>query len=363
MVITYLRRAYSSFATYVFDIPSRLLAFLLFLLLLLLPITKPTTYILLVMTIASNMAVFAASWDLLVGRAGQMSLGHALFFGIGAYVTALLYTHMGLPLWVTIPLGVLVGVSVAVLLGFPCLRVKGPYLALVTMAFPIILISIIFYFRQWTGGERGIYPLPRFFPFLTIYQQQVAEYYFTLLLLLVSSIILYTVANSKTGIVFVSIGDDELASKECGINVTKYKLMAFAISGLFASLAGSINAHVLKSTGTATLEITLSFMPVIITILGGIGTIYGPIAGAYLIYILDMYVLEKIVTIPPEWGPARYLIYIVVVVILIIKWPRGIARFVTDKLEDLQEERELEERGKWIWKRKKKRRSNLVHEG
>jgi len=370
MVTTYLRRIYTSFATNIIDVPPRLLALLCFLLLLFFPITGPNQLLLFVLIYANLVAIFASSWDLLVGRVGQMSLGHALFFGIGAYATALLYKFYKLPLWVTIPSAIFIGVLVAVLVGFPCLRVRGPYLALISMAFPLILISVIFYFREWTGGENGIADLPRFFPteFFTerglslveaIYVQQVAEYYLTLVLLLVSAIVLYKVANSKTGIVFVSILDDELASKACGINTTKQKLLAFAISACFASLAGAVYAHILTAVGPGgTLTMTISFLPVIMTIFGGIGTIYGPIAATFIIQILDLYILKVPVNVPMEWHP---LIFILIIVVFVIKWPRGIARFVVeDVLKELSKEREIEERGKRIWKKYKKKKQETT---
>ena len=370
MVTTYLRSIYKSFVTNILDVPPRLLSLLFFLLLLFFPITRPDAFLLFVLITANIMAIFAASWDLLVGRIGQMSLGHALFFGIGAYTTALLYKFYGLPIWVTIPAGMLTGVLAAVLVGFPSLRVKGPYLALISMAFPLILTGIIHYFGDWTGGELGIWGLPSLFPikFLTergvpyfeaLYQTKIAQYYITLLLLLVSAIIIYKIANSRIGIVFISILDDELASKACGINVTKYKLMAFALSALFASLAGAVNAHFITSMGPGSLAVTLSFIPVTMTIFGGIGTIYGPVAATFIITILDMYVLRIIVDVPLEYHP---LIFMTIVVIFIVKWPRGLARFVTDKLKDLTEEREIEERGAHIWK-KYKRKKESTHEG
>lgn len=345
MVLTYLRRVYSSFAVHVFDIPPRLLAFLCLLLLLFLPITRPGSYALGILIATNIFAIFAVSWDLLVGRTGQISFGHALFFGVGAYASALLYRYFRLPHMVTIPLALLIGFSVALLIGFPCLKVKGPYLALVTMAFPIILTSLVYFFRDITGGELGV-SAPILFPFLTVYQQRLAEYYFTLILLLASSIILYKIANSKTGIVFISILDNELASKASGINVTKYKLMAFAISGLFGSLAGAVYVHLSWFSAPAnppTLALTRSFLPIILTLLGGIGTIFGPLVGAYIYYILDGYILSVLIRIPSEWEHAKLLVFVFVVVILIIKWPRGIAKFVVDKLQDLEEARELEE--------------------
>jgi len=368
MVRTYLQRAYSSFLTHVIDIPPRLLSFLLLLLLLVTPIVLPptamSTYFLGILITANVMAIFAASWDLLVGRAGQISLGHAIFFGMGAYTSALLIRFAGLPLWITIPIGVLIGTLIAVPIGFPCLRVKGPYLALVTLALPLIVTGILFYFRDWTGGEHGLL-LPRFFPFIVdMYQQRVAEFYLSLLVLFVSAVILYKVANSKTGIVFVSILDNEIGSKACGINVTNYKLLAFTVSAIFASLAGALNAHFVRVASPASFSLFLSFYAIIITIFGGIGTIYGPIAAAYIIYFLDQYILTTVVVVPADWHP---LIFMVIVIIFIVKWPRGIARFVVeDVFKELSKEREIEERGKRIWKKYKKKKEEKkkpLHEG
>lgn len=369
LLTSYFRRLYSSFVAHVFDIPPRFMALLLFLTLLSIPATGVIPgYYLNIFVRANILAIFAISWDLLVGRTGQISLGHALFFGVGAYGTGLLFTNFGLPVWVTIPLTLLAGSLIALLISVPCLRVKGPYLALVTMTFPLILWRIV----KWspltgiTGGEDGIKGLPSFFPFLRITELRLAEYYLTLLLLLVCSVILYKIANSKTGIVFLSILDNEVASKACGINVTKYKIMSFVISGVFATLAGCMQGHLMqRSASPSMLELTYSFIPIIITFLGGVGTIYGPIVGAYIYVILDRYFLTDLlpkilrdnfqVTLPSEFEFAKWMIFALIVLILVIKWPRGVARFATDKLEDLEEARDLDERGPRIWKTYKKK--------
>jgi len=394
MVLGYFRRAYSIFTSKVIDVPPRLLVLMFFLLFLLFPLTSPKAYILGHLTSYSILAIFAASWDFLVGRSGQLSLGHALFFGVGAYTSGFLCQHFGLPLWITIPFGVILCVFVAFLVGFPCLRVKGPYLALVTLAFPIILLTVFLGLpAEYFGGENGLTGLPVFFPteFFTargfgwkeaMYQQSVAQYYLFLLFLFVSSYILYRIAYSHTGIILVSILDDEVASKASGINITKYKLMAFAISGLFGGLAGCLYAHRGRSgvAGLSTLMLTQSFMPIIVTILGGIGTIYGPIVGTYILMFLGEFVLPDVIkglagsmtniglvsfgqhlnnNITSWAGSATSpgLIFMIIVVIFIVKWPTGIARSVVDKLKDLSKERELEERGKRIWKRYKKKES------
>jgi branched-chain amino acid transport system permease protein len=169
----------------------------------------------------------------------------------------------------------------------------------------------------------------------------------------ISAIIIYKIASSKTGVVFVSLLDDELASKACGINVTKYKIMAFALSGLFGSLAGCVYAYLFGRATPDFLGISFSLIPITVTILGGIGTIYGPLVGTYIYYLLNNlltnYIFPK--AAPQFSGYAPLLIFMLLVIIFVVKWPRGISRVIVDKLDDLQEPREIEE----IEKKKVKR--------
>jgi branched-chain amino acid transport system permease protein len=332
-----------------------MLALLLFIVFALLPLSMTTLLYaptLTFLTTANIYAIFAASWDLLVGRTGQISLGHSIFYGVGAYGAAALFQSFGWPFWLTIPVSMLITGGVALLIGFPSLRVKGPHLALVTMAMPLLIAFLLSYFSDMSGGQHGI-PLegllPIFFPGLNYIDKLRAEFYLTLFLMAVSAIILYKIANSRTGMTFVSILDDELASKACGINVTKLKLMAFIISGVFASLAGCISVYLQGNATPPFFDLSISIIPIVVTILGGLGTIYGAVAGTYIYVILNNYVLVKIIPVASfsffglKWGYASLLIFVVIVSIFIIKWPRGIGRTIVDKLEDLEEAREIEE--------------------
>jgi branched-chain amino acid transport system permease protein len=147
----------------------------------------------------------------------------------------------------------------------------------------------------------------------------------------------------------VSLLDDELASKACGINVTKYKLMAFAISGLFGSLAGCVEGYFSsRVTPDPFFGITLSILPILMTILGGIGTIYGPLVGTYIYYLLYYYVFPPIVSfVAPQFARATdiigLIIFLAIVIVFASRWPRGIARALVDKLADIEEPREIEE--------------------
>ena len=431
-VKSYSVRAYSSFIANVFDVPPRLLAFLCFLTLLAIPIcwfnSFGGTRYLPIFIHASILAILGASWDLLVGRTGQVSLGHALFFGIGGYVSGILYEQLygfsyylttsvllmvvlvavvigvilsvlvglrrsmrillmvvlvavvigvilsvlvgswiTIPVaWVTVPIALAIGTLLALLIGLPALRVKGPYLGLFTLCIPLIVQSLVTWPPLYwlTHADFGIVtPQIIIYPLGTsLIIRKSVEYYFTLTLLFISAVAIYKVAISKTGIVFVSILDNELAAKACGINVTKYKLLSFAISGLFGVLAGCLYSHVyLPKVYPTDLGLTNSFLPIIVTYLGGLGTIYGPIVGAYIYTILDDYALPnhflpilRMMGVNTPYYETKNLIFAVIVILLVIKWPRGIARTIVDKLDDLAKPRDIEERGPRIWKKYKK---------
>lgn len=378
MVKGYAVRSYSSFVAHVFDIPPRLLAFLSLLTLLCIPCLGDKY--LPMLTSACTYAILAASWDLLVGRTGQVSLGHAFFFGMGAYTSALLiqfygYNAITLPvlqitfpiLLITIPVALIVVVFLAILVGLPTLRVKGPYLGVITLCIPLIMK----YITNWHPlndifhGTSGI-KVPYFFSFLRGNPlRTTVEYYFALTILFFSAIIIYKIAISKTGIVFVSILDDELAAKACGINTTKYKLIAFIISGLFGALSGCIFAHLTLGRARPLLfDLTYSFLPITMTFLGGIGTIYGPLVGAFIYNFLDLYVLPTYLKplmysagLGVYFDQLKIVFFSLLIITMIIKWPRGIARTIVDKLEDLAKPRDIEERGPRIWKKYKKEKT------
>ncbi|MDY7037470.1 MAG: branched-chain amino acid ABC transporter permease, partial [Thermodesulfobacteriota bacterium] len=144
-----------------FAIPGRVIAAVFFILLFILPLINQEPYMLRILSLAAIYSIFATSWNLLAGYVGQISLGHALFFGVPAYVVAMLDTHLGLSPWLTITGGGLTGILMGFIAGFPVLRLKGVYLSLVTLTFPIILTGIIFAFPDFTGGELGIFGLSR----------------------------------------------------------------------------------------------------------------------------------------------------------------------------------------------------------
>lgn len=315
----YLKRFYSVVRGEVLVLPSRVIVALFFLALLGMPLISQDPYLIRIIVLTSIFAILAASWDLLSGFTGQMNFGHALFFGVGAYVSAMLNVHLHMPPWGSVPLGAAAAVLTGLIVGIPCLRLKHTYLALTTMAFPIILMGIIFALPDITGGELGISGLQR------ISNSLIVNYYIYVVIMLVLCTIMWKITDSHTGIIFHAIREDELAVKASGINTTRYKLLAFCLSGFFAGIAGGLYAHYMRIAGPSTLEVSMSFTVVIWAVFGGIATIYGPIAAVFILFPLLEFVRF--------WPEYRMLIFAVVVLLILLYMPEGLIPWVRDKIE------------------------------
>ena len=319
-----LRRLLKDFQGDVLAIPGRLIALVFTVLLFIVPLITQEPYILRTFIFANLFVIFAVSWDLLSGYTGQINFGYALFFGVAAYTSALLNLHLGWQPWATIPLGALAGVIAGLAVCLPALRLRGPYLSLVTLAFPLILLGIIFAFTDFTGGELGVSGIAR------ISHSRTLDYYISLLVMTVSVLIMWKLTDAKsslvrTGIIFHAIREDEIAARASGINTVRYKFLAFAVAGFFAGVAGALHAHFMRIAGPSNLDLFLSFQAIIWTVFGGITSIYGPVVGVYILHPL----MEFLRVIPD----VRTLIFAGIVVVMLLFMPEGIAVWVRDKLE------------------------------
>lgn len=318
----YLRRAWAELRNEVFVLPSRTLVFVWAIALLALPTVYDDPYVLRILTMTCLFAMFAASWDMLAGYTGQVNFGHALFFGAGAYASALLSTKLGWSPWLTVWAGAAVATLVGAVVGYLCLRLRGSYLSLATLAFPLIALGLLFAFPEFSGGELGISGLRR----LVLTPTQ--NYYIAVVAMLAVVFGLWLLADSKIGIVLHAIRDDEVAARASGINTPRYKLGIFAVSAAAAGLAGALFAHYLRVAGPSTLEVALSFQVVIWGIFGGVATVYGPVAAVFLLYPLTEWLGSF-----ERFGEMRLLVFAVVVLLVLLFMPRGLAPWVRDKVE------------------------------
>ncbi len=318
----WLRRTWAQLANEIFVLPSRTLVLLWALALLALPLVYDDAYVLRILTMTCIFAIFAASWDLLAGYTGQVNFGHALFFGAGAYTSGLLSQKLGVSPWLTVWAGAAMAALFGWAAGYLCLRLRGSYLSLATLAFPLIALGLLFAFPEFSGGELGISSLRR----LVLTPTQ--NYYVAAVAMLAVVFGLWLLADSRFGIVLHAIRDDEVAARAAGINTPRYKLMVFAVSASAAGLAGALFAHYIRVAGPSTLEVALSFQVVIWGIFGGVASIYGPVAAVFLLYPLTEWLgsFEKI-------GEMRLLIFAVIVLLVLLFMPRGLAPWVRDKVE------------------------------
>ncbi|MGA2317191.1 MAG: branched-chain amino acid ABC transporter permease [Thermodesulfobacteriota bacterium] len=311
----------------VMAVPGRVVALIFILFLFLLPLITTDPSALRIITLTSIFALYAASWDVLSGFTGQVSFGHGLFFGVSAYTSAMLNKYFLLPVWVTIPIGSFGGILVGLIAGIPALRLRGFYLGLVTLAFPIILAGIIFVFPDVTGGEVGIYGLTRLSGSPTL------NYYIIVLIMICSLLIMYklTDAGSKflrTGLIFRAIKEDEITARASGIDTMKYKLVAFGASGFFAGIAGGLYAHYMRVAGPSTLELFFSFSPILWTIFGSMATIYGPVAGTFILFPF-----MEIIRFSRFGEETRYIFFAFILILFLIFMPEGLTVWVRDKIE------------------------------
>jgi len=323
------RRLYRWFQRDIFEIPGRVIAVLFFLTILIVPLVYPDAYLLRILTIAAIFSIFAASWDLLSGFTGQVSLGHGLFFGVSAYAAALLSRELNMPICVTIPLGGVLAAVVGTIVCIPAFRLRGFYLGLVTLALPIMLIGVIFLFPNVTGGELGIYGAA----IAGISASSVFTFYIVVFSFLVSILVMWKFTDTRsrivrTGLVFHAIREDEITARASGIRTWKYKLLVFMISGFFAGIAGGFYAHFFRVVGPSTLELFFSFQAIVWTIFGGMTTIYGPVVGVFILYPIT-----ELLTMHPVGESSRFIIQAFILVFVLLFMPEGIATWVRDHIE------------------------------
>ena len=299
------------------------------------------------LTFAFFFAVFAMSWDLLGGYAGQVNLGHALFIGTAAYTSGLLSYYAGWPPPVTIPLGTLAAVGVGALVGVPAVRLKGPYLALATLIALLAAFKLVLIYSDVTNGVSGMSFSPRSFfpplgydvPYLAVKQ---ITYYYALGVMTLLGLLLLGVAHSRWGAVFEAIRENETAAAAAGLNRAKFKIAAFMVSAGVAGLAGALYVHlpvlpVLQPGGPdGVLSLDLSLLILVAAVLGGLGTIVGPMLGALFLKVGQQYLVD----LPLKVEALRFLegqgwvtlIFLVLLVILVLVAPQGLLPLVVKPL-------------------------------
>jgi branched-chain amino acid transport system permease protein len=263
---------------------------------------------------ANFIAIFAMSWDILSGYTGYISFGHPFLIGIAGYTSAILTHQYAVPLYISMPLAILMTMAAGTLFFFPALRTRGTYFALVTLAFMEVTYHLVQVVKPAvTGGSRGLTGLP------LVATGAVSNYYVSLFAMLLIGLGLWALAGSGVGTVLSAIRMDEDAVRSAGLNTSKFKLFAFTLSAMVAGIGGVLYTHYLGSISPRNMfDINFLFTILIAALIGGEHTIIGPMLGAYfLTFLLEL--LRPY--IPGAW---RHLFYGMIALTVYMYAPNGL---------------------------------------
>ena len=227
-------------------------------------------------------SIIVLGLNFITGMTGQMNLGNAAVFGLGAYTAALRTTKLGISPWLAMILVALMGWLIGLVLGYPSLRVKGVYLTLTTIAFNEI-VRLCLQNMEWTGGVGGVRSIPRFHIFGFLINTPVRNYYFILIILVFVIFITYRIIHSKYGRAFIAVRDNVDAVETCGIKLSRIKVQAFTLSTIYGAIAGGLYASFMGYVSPTTFTMNLSMSFAVMLIIGGRCSIAGCIIGAFVI--------------------------------------------------------------------------------
>jgi len=260
-------------------------------------------------------SVIGMSWNLLSGYCGQVSFGHAAFFGIGAYTAGLLYAKLGLSAWWGLAASVPVVGAAGLVIGFVCLRLRGPFFALATIAVGVILRVVAENLTGFTGGDLGIMIRERTWVEKTWY------YYIALALAAGTFWFVERVVASRLGYYFVAIREDQDAAESLGIDTTRYKTIALVLSAVLAGFAGAFYMNYMGYIDPKVVFALhdVSVMAIMVVMVGGVATRWGPAVGA-----VTMILLAEVIRTIPRIGAAHQTLFGVLLIVVIIFLPNGI---------------------------------------
>lgn len=297
--------------------PGRLTYAILILIALTIPLYVTERYWMSIVTMICIWAIAVVSLDLILGYTGQASLCHAALFGTGAYTSALLVTKLGISFWPSLVAAALAASLLALVIGIPALRARGSYFVICTLGFNIIVTVIISRWYEFTGGEDGIcgIPYPSAIGPLS-FESMTSRYYLAVFFLLLTIFVVYRLVNSLLGRSFRAIRGNEELAEVIGIGTMRNKVLSFVISAFFAGLAGALYSACIKFISPEITSFHLGFLFLIYLIMGGAGTIIGPVIGTAVLVLIPEFIRPL--------ADYRMIVYGLLLVVIILFMRRGI---------------------------------------
>lgn len=275
-------------------------------------------------TFAGIYTIVAVSLGLLMGFAGQISLGHAAFYGVGAYTTAVLSTTYNINPWLALLFSMLIPGIIAFMIGFTMSRLNGYYLAMATLAFGIIVHVLLVEWKSVTKGASGLYGIPKVELFGYSLTQGLSYYYFVWAFALIIIVISLNIINSRIGRALRSIHGSEIAASAMGVDAGKYKMQVFIVGAMFSGLAGWLMAHMSYSISPTSFTLDASIIFLAMVVLGGSTSIWGAVVGSLLITLIGITVKilgEHISFITSDF---EHVLYGLILMIVVIFLPKGL---------------------------------------
>ncbi len=246
----------------------------------LLPLFVESKYYFIVLNVIGLNTIVVVGLNLLIGFAGQISLGHAAFYGLGSYFSGILTVNYGFPLWPAMLVGMLATGVVAYLIGYPSLKLRGHYLVMATLGFGIIINMLMGEFDQFTGGHDGLMGIPPLTMGQLTFDNDLKNFYLIWAFVFLFMLAARNLLNSRVGRALRAISGSEVAASSLGVNTADYKVKVFVLSAMFASVSGSLYAHYITFISPGSYDFYYSIQVVTMVIVGGMGSLWGSLLGA-----------------------------------------------------------------------------------
>jgi branched-chain amino acid transport system permease protein len=250
------------------------------LVIILIPAFMENKYYFIILNVIGLNTIVVVGLNLLIGFAGQISLGHAAFYGLGSYFSGILTVNYGFPLWPAMLVGMLATGGVAYLIGYPSLKLRGHYLVMATLGFSIIVYILMGELEQFTGGHDGLIGIPHLSIGGILFDNDLKNFYLIWTFVFFSIFVSRNLLNSRVGRALRAIHGSEVAANSLGINTASYKVKVFVLSAMYASVSGSLYAHYITFISPSTYDFYYSIQVVTMVIVGGMGSLWGSLLGA-----------------------------------------------------------------------------------
>ena len=304
-----------------------------------LPVFIEKVYYLHLVTIMLIWIVMTQGLNVIQGYAGYVSICQASFFGIGAYASALVTTKLGWPVGAGFLTALFAGVVSGLFIGWSALKMKGHYFAIATMAFAVLIGSVMLNWKAVTGGDAGLHDIPR--PELTVWGFEFGSprgyYYIALLAAAFSVWFVGRLVRSRVGRSIIAVRENERVAMAVGVDTTWSKRLAFTISAVFGSLAGALYAHYINFVNPTPFHLEASLNAILAVIIGGSGTVWGPVIGSALVVFLPEYL--RVAT------TYRMVIYGALIIVVTIFMPRGVMSILERLWERIRPKVSLDKSG------------------